>query len=278
MIDNTTGDTQDVAERVVASAAGTFDGNNDGSGSVAAVAEHGEQCPLGEWRFTCVGGLGTGEGGSERFDFVYKSSEDDTTFTGSGLVVNKRWEGPLGFGPIKVTRTYTFDKDDADDFGSSAGFNADGANEGNTDRGILYYKLTANGSNFDYAFYKNSSRREDDLVAEGIDLAVSSSGLIAQPRNGSGLTVTFSNGATPSANASPTTSTIDCNFFSVRNSSDVADKFAVTTTLTSSGVTQNLFRVLFGYYMNSITSGSEEFDDDILTRPGTFYPRGVIDI
>lgn len=262
MEDEGTGSEQDVIKRVVAGGAGSFSGNNTGAGAVASHTAE-DHCPIGTWSFKCVAGLGSGAGGREQFECVFLSSDGLETFTGGALLtVKQAWKGPRGFGAITLTRTLSKTGDGSNvNVGAASTFSTTGESEANTDSGVLYLRTDANGSNWDFSFYRASGRNAGDLVAKAENVATGASGVQATARNGSGLTVTFTVGSAPvdtTANYS-----IDLAFFTVQNASNVPDKFTVATTLTSEGVISRIMGLLYDYKLNGDTSGSEQIDDDI---------------
>lgn len=258
MEDEGTAGEQDVVRRVTAGGAGSFDAANTGQGAVASHTP-GEQCPAGVWTFECDAGQGTGRGGSETFSGRVKISGTDEELTFSGLTIKQSWTGPRGFGPITLTRTHSKTNDGSNNnFAAASGAVVTGEKESNTNAGVLYVKITANGSNWDIAFYKASTQTDSEKVAEALNVATSAA-FTAEAKNGSGLTIAWTMGGTPGAS---TNITFNLNFFVVQNGDGVPDKFTVTTSVTGTpGLIQETVSEELGYPLNSDTSGSETFAD-----------------
>lgn len=258
MEDEATGSEQDIVKRVVAAGAGSFDGANVGLGAVAShTPEH--HCPIGTWRFECVKGVDTDDLGAETFDGVFTEDNTDRTISLRGLVVGQSWKGPEGFGPVTLTRTLTKTGDGSNlRFTAASAAVVTGENNRNTDGGVLYWAITANGSNWDIAFYRSGSYGTSYKVAEATNIATSAA-FTATAKNASGLTIAWQLGGTPSA----VTGTLLLNPFYVQNTSNVRDKFSIATTLTSSGTAQRVIQKMFNYFLNDDTSGSELIPDSL---------------
>jgi hypothetical protein len=269
MADEGTGGEQDVVRRVVAAGAGSFDGNNSGQGTLASSTPL-EKCPVGLWTFQCSKGSDTGNLGSETFDGSFAATDGSGEgFTFSGLVVEKEWTGPRGLGPIRLRRTYSKTGD-----GSNLNLAAvttglvTGERNANTDAGTLYWKVTTNGSNWDYSFYKSSARTASTLVAKATNVATGGA-ISATSQNGSGMTVTWTAGSAPVAD---TTGTLLLQPFLVENSAGFPDKFTITTSVTGTpGLIQKMLAEEFDVALNSDTSGSESIPDN-WAKVGTFVP------
>jgi len=273
MEDEATGSEQDVVKIVPSAAAGVFEAGNDGLG---AVAQHtpGEECPSSLWQFYCTAGVDTGDLGKERFRVVvgFTGSGDDRTLSISeGPVVGRTWEGPLGFGPITITRTFTKTGDGTHvDFAAATGATAPtvtGITNNNSNSGVLYCKIVT-GSTWTVNVYKSSSYATADLVASATGVSTNAA-FTANAQNGSGLTVAWKSGTAPT---NGNTVTLDVNGFHAENSDKVPDAFSVTVTVEASpGLIQSLIADEFGTRLNSDTRGSEQIPDDML-RIGTFVP------
>ncbi len=267
MEDETDGGEQDVVRRVVAASAGAFDAANDGLGTVASTTPM-EKCPIGEWRFECEAGANTVNLGSESFRWTFVATDGSgISLSGSGLRVGRDDTPPRGMSTLRLRRTYSKTGD-----GSNLNLAAvttglfSGETNANTDSGVLYWKIVANGSNWDVEFYKDSSRTA--LVAKATNVATGAA-LQATAQNASGLTVTWTVGSAPVAT---TTGTVDCNAFQTKNSSNVPDKFRVTTSITGTpGLIQTILAEEFDAQLNSDASGSETIQDD-WAKQGTFAP------
>lgn len=267
MEDETDGGEQDVVRRVVAASAGVFDSTNDGLGTVASTTPT-EKCPIGEWRYECEQGADTGQLGSESFRWNFVATDGSgISLSGSGLRVERDYTPPRGMSTLRLRRTYTKTGD-----GSNLNLAAvttglfSGETNANTDSGVLYWKIVANGSNWDVEFYKDSSRTS--LVAKATNVATGAA-LQATAQNASGLTVTWTVGSAPVAS---TTGTVDCNAFYTKNANNVPDKFRVTTSITGTpGLYQTILAEELDAMLNSDASGSETIPDDWV-KQGTFAP------
>ena len=270
MADEATGSEQDVVRRVIAAGAGSFDADNTGVGTVASHTPL-EKTPVALWTFECVRGSDTGDLGREEFagSAVVTDGSGQDAILFSGLIVEKDWSGPRGIGSIRLRRTYSKTGD-----GSNLNLAAvttslfDGENNSNTDEGILYWKVVANASNWDYSFYSSSARTSTTLVAQATNVATAAV-INATAQNGSGLTVTWTAGSAP---VTTTTGTVTCQPFLVENAAGRPDKFTITTSLTgTAGLIQELAGELFDAQLNSDTSGSETIPDN-WAKQGTFAP------
>lgn len=269
MADEGTGGEQDVVRRVIAAGAGTFDGNNSGQGTLGSSTPS-EKCPVGLWTFVCTKGSDTGDLGRETFDGTFAATDGSGEgFSFSGLMVEKQWTGPRGLGPVQLRRTYSKTGD-----GSNLNFAAvttglvSGERNANTDDGVLYWKVDDNGSNFDFSFYRSSARTASTLVAKATNVAAAAA-ISATSQNGSGLTVTWTAGSAPVADA---TGTLTLQPFLVENSSGFPDKFTIATSLSgTSGLIQKILAEEFDVALNSDTSGSESIPDN-WAKAGTFHP------
>ncbi len=270
MADELTGGEQDVVRRVIAAAAGVFDGDNSGLGTVASHTPL-EKTPIALWTWECIRGADTGHLGKEEFagSAVVTDGSGESEIFFAGLLVERDWSGPRGIGSIRLRRTYTKTGD-----GSNLHLAAVttslfvGENNQNTDVGILHWKVTANGSNWDYSFYKSASRTASSLVAKATNVATG--GVInAVPQNTSSLYVNWTAGSAPVAD---TTGTVTCNPFLVENASGKPDRFTIATSLTgTAGLYQELVGELFDAALNSDASGSESIPDNYV-KAGTFFP------
>lgn len=273
MRDDTDAGERDVLRRVTAGAAGVFSVDNTGAGAVASHTP-GEQCPAGRWRFWCVAGADTGQGGSERFDGSVKIDGTDEVLTFSGLTVGQPFSGPRGFGPITLTHTFSKTGDNSNNIfavATAATVSGD-RGDANTDNGTLHWSTVANGGNWDISFYKSSNRTTGDLVAQAINVA-SSTAFVATPKRGSGLTVSWTTGGTMSA----TTGTLVLGYFVTENAAGVPDSFEVVTSVTGTpGLIQETMCEEFGFPLNSDTSGNESLSDGYM-KASTFPPMVVQD-
>jgi len=275
MEDETTGSTQTIIKREPATVSTiTFDANNDGQGTVSSFTP-GQNSPIGKWKFDCTTGLGNDGGGSEEFSGTFVSTEDNRTIGMTGLRVKQSYELPSGGGSITLDRTRTKSGDASNlNVGAASTFSETGENETNTDGGVLYGEVEANGSNWDISFYSNSGRT--DLVAKATNVVTAATNQIASSQRGSGLQVTFDVGSAP---VDTSTFSIDLNFFSIGTGTpQVPDRFEFETTLTSSGKMSRILALALRAELNGATSGSEQLDDDALGAVNTFVPYLVEDV
>lgn len=262
MADEATGSEQDIIQRVVDALTVTFDAGNKG---LFAMADHTpeQNAPIGTWRFHCVRGADTGDVGRETFDGVFTETNTDRRITLRGLVIDQAWKGPEGIGSITLTRLPDKTGDNshlnlANE--TDASLSIVGETNANTDQGILYWKITANGATWDVAFYKSSARATGDKVAEVLAIATATA-FSATPKNGSGLTVNWKTGSAP---VTTTTGTLDLKPAYAENDNNVPDRFEFTTSLTSAGLGARTIQRMLNYFLNGDTSGSEQIDDDVI--------------
>lgn len=277
MAEETTGSTQYLVKRVASASAGTAASTNQGVGTIASHTPA-EKCPAGRITLACVAGVDTGNLGSETFDGYFYITDRDRPTPITGVRVGKTFYGPNGIGPFTITRTLakTGDVGSNTDLGAVSGFAVSGERNANTDDGVLYWQIVANGSNWDLSFYKSSSKAASSLVAKATNVATGAS-FTATSQNGSGLQVTGTIGSSPTTT---TAGTISLQPFRVTNASGVADKFTITVTVTAgAGRYQTLLAEHFapdGAQLNSTTSGSETISDDYV-RANTFAAFAVED-
>lgn len=276
MQDETTGATQYVVRRLLAGGAATADAGNAGSGAIASHTPE-AQCPIGTYYITCAAGIGTGDGGAEQFRVTFSSSEDDTSFAMSELLTIKQsYKGVLGFGPITLTRTLskTGDGSNLNLSDVSSGWSTTAESEDNTSAGTLYWKVLANGSNWDFSFYKAAAMSDSaDLVAKAENIATGAT-FTATAKLGSGLTVTGQAGSGPVA---ATSGELRLNFFSVQNASNKPDRLSLAVTQTSTGKGQWLAHKLLDFKFNATASGSETIPDGLLGEANTWEPFATED-
>lgn len=273
MRDETTGSEQDVVRRVVAAGAGSFDGANSGRGTVASHTPS-EKTPVGVWTFECDAGSDTGALGRESFSGNFRATDGSgLTFSFSGLRVERDWSGPRGLGSIRLRRTYakTGDGSNLNLAAVTTGLVTGETNQ-NTENGVLYWRVTANGSNWDYEFFSASSRIPSKLVAKATNVATGGA-INATPYN-SGVSVTWTAGSGP---VNGTEGTLTLQPFLTQNSDGKPDKFTITTSITGTpGLIQSILADEFDAALNSDSSGSETIED-AWAMSGTFAPRLTLD-
>lgn len=278
MADETTGSTQAVARNVVAAAAGVASSRNDGLGAIASHTPDEHVPTPSRIEIKCVEGLGTGAGGAERFEVTLVdlsvTPNVRTTFS-RRLTIKQPYKGELGVGTITLTRTLskTGDGSNTELAAVSSGWSTTGENEDNTDEGVLYWKIVANGADWDIEFYSSSNRTSGSLVAKATNVATGAA-FQATQQNASGLTV---NGTVGSGPTDATEGTIDLNYHHVQNDNNVPDSYTISITKTTTGKGQTLLARLLGYSLNSATSGSETIEEGILAEANTFEPYSVRD-
>lgn len=270
MQDEATAGEQDIPRRVVAAGAGAFDSGNSGLGTVASHTPS-EKSPIGVWTYKCTDGADTGALGRESFSGEFAATDGSgETFTFSGVRVERDFTGPRGIGPFRIRRTYSKTGD-----GSNLNLAAvttgilSGESDANTEEGtgVLYWKIVANGSNWDIEFYRDSLRTK--LVAKATNYATGAA-FQATEQNASGLTVTWTVGSAPVAS---TVGTLSCNPFFVENASrGLPDRFTITTSLSgAAGVWQTMLAEELDATLNSDTAGSASIPDAYCMQ-GTFPP------
>lgn len=271
MLRNTGGSTQDIIQRVVDRAAGVFTGDGQGT-IVSGTAE--DRARLGTYTFEVLTGLGNNGGGSETF--TGKFSETDSDFVqsfGPELRIGKTYALPFGGGTITLNRFLTKTGDGTNvNVGAASTFTFTGENEVNTDSGVVYGLVSANGPNWDIAFYSDSGRTA--LVAQATNVPASTSGAIASAQGGNGLTVVFDVGGTP---VDTTQFSINLNYFRVLNTNNQKDRITMVTTETSAGATSRVLAQVWDAEWNGIAS-SPQLTDGPLAIQGVFAERMKDDI
>ena len=269
MQDEATGATQYVVRRLLAGGAATADTGNTGAGAIASHVPE-AHCPIGTFYFTCAAGLGTGDGGEEQFRVTFSSSENDDSFAMSELLTIKQsYKGVLGFGPVTLTRTLskTGDGSNANLSVVTSGWSTTAESEDNTSAGTLYWRVIANGSNWDFSFYKAAAMSDSaDLVAKAENIATAAV-FTATAKLGSGLTVTGQAGSGP---VTTTSGTLVLGFFTVQNASNKPDRLSLAVTQTSTGKGQWLFHKLLDFKANGTAAGAETIDDGMLANANTW--------
>ncbi|HBP21951.1 MAG TPA: hypothetical protein DEA08_29720 [Planctomycetes bacterium] len=258
---------QSVVERLVAASPGVFSPKNRGQGRLDAHQPR-EFCVAARWTFRCVRGEDSGHGGREEFACTAKVTGEDRTIQFSGVRVGQSFSGPEGIGPFVLERVYTKTKDDQHEHLARAKEAAvTGERSGNTDGGVLYWRIEQLGNIFRVYFYRSANRAQGDLVAEA---QAPGSGLpfVATERQVSGLNVVWRLGTRPQDRAE---GTLDCNFFRVENQAGVPDTFVVTTRIQSEGLIQKVLVEQLGGTLHGKPAGQETISDDHL-RAGVLLP------
>lgn len=272
MQDDSVAGVQSIVARVVKADAAVFSPANDGKGRVAPHAPR-EFCPAARWVFRCVRGKDTGHGGREEFECTAKVVGEDREVTFSGVRVLQSFSGPEGIGPFTLERVATKTGDPQDQNLAPANQAvATGERDGNTEGGILYWRIEKGPVAWDVSFYRSANRTLGELVARAEGLAPLAP-LQASERTASGLTVVWRLGPQPVDGA---TGALDLNFFVVENAAGVPDEFEVTTTVVDAGLYQRLLAEQVGGRLNSRPRGQESISDG-WARAGTFVPFAVED-
>jgi hypothetical protein len=279
MKNNTSGGAvpQEVVKAVLSVGTTTYESGNIGTGTTtppATVYEHQEG---GTWSFTCSSAtIGAQEftakfapSDASRAHLVYESPIK--------LRVKKEWrdagisaggDAPrIGIKSLTVDYVRTITNTTGTPFSVTAtDWSETGESADNTDSGVLYLEVEANGANWDISFYSDSNKPSSALVAKATGIA-SSASFTAAERNRSGLTVTGKMASSPAAGND---ATVDLNVFDTDGRTDGdPDRFEIAITETSIGKGQIFFAEAYQYYANSDTSGGETVDEDYWQRGGS---------
>ena len=249
MGDNTT--PQSVAQTVVSAGSPSYDASNVGQGTLTVGAIQ-PNIPDGTLSLVCVDETV----GSEAFSVTMKPSDTfEQTVTGRRrLVVGFGWTDPDI--PVSLVLNRTYDKNGTDATNSlvtATPTSVEGIDADNSDDGVLYGQLVANGSNWDVEFYSDSGRTK--LVAKATAVA-SGAAFTATSQNRSGLSITWQLGGAESAS----TFELDVNPFKLR------DKITVSITRTTVGELQDEIRRRIGWYLEQ--SATPTVTDDVVVRGG----------
>ncbi|MCA9569187.1 MAG: hypothetical protein KC656_15165, partial [Myxococcales bacterium] len=265
MADDTEAGAQSVQKRVVAAAAGVFDANNTGLGSV------GSSTPLECARDARIDAYcAFDEVGAESFNGTITYTDDglEKQVPFSGWVVGKAYVFPGGVGPLTIVRTFTKTGDGSDlNLAAEDGVTAPtftNANPQNTASGVLWWKILASGGNWSIYFYKASTMLDEDLVAQALDKATGAN--FTAEGVGTSLSIAWKVGSGP---VTTTTGTVTMNpFKSARSADQQPDRFSVTVTVTAgAGIIQTVLARHFGdgAFLASATAGSETIPDEWAT-------------
>lgn len=252
MDDNTT--PQDVDDTTVAAGSPSYDAGNTGAGTLAVGAIK-PNVPPGLLILTCIN-----ETPPERFRVTLKPDDPfERALVGANdLVVGKAWIDPDI--PVSLTLSRTYDKNSTDGTNvqvAASGASIQGLSLTNSDDGVLYGKVVANGSNFNFEFYKSSGLAAGDLVAKATNIATGAA-FTATQQNRSGLSISWTAGSAPTNGG---TFQLDANPFKV---GPPADKISVVLTRSATGQVQEAMRRYFGWYLEQ--SGSTTISDNVLRR------------
>ena len=281
MADETTGSEQTFRERDVAAAAAVPDVVNTGQGTIASHTPE-DQMPTGTVTIECIGGSGQDLptiNEKERFRVSWASDEDDRTKAYDAvLTLGQSYVGEDGFGGaagITLLRTLTKTGDDSHLHMANGGVTVTGEALSNTNAGVITWEVEEiTPTTWRFNFYSSSTRSTDTLVAQSPAVATGTA-FQATQSNGSGLTIDWTSGSAP---VDGTTGTLNCNFFTTRNSGSGPDKFTIAVTLDAEGETNRLIARLpvlnqNGFTLNGVPS-AELIDDDLVkanTYPDVYY-------
>lgn len=273
---------QEVVNAVLSVGALAYESGNVGAGTTptATAYEHQE---AGVWTGVCVDATI----GAQKFEMSFAPSDAARAHLSYRspflLTVKKEWKDPgaepgaderprIGLKSLTVDYARTITNVSGTALDTTAGlWSETGEDDDNTDSGVLYVSVEANGSNFDISFYSDSNKPSSALVAKATNIAASAA-FTATERNGSGLTVF---GTAHGSIAAGNTSTVDLNVFDTDGRTDGdPDRFSITITQTSIGKIQELWTEAFGYPLNSDTSGGETVDEYYGYRGSTLLAIG----
>lgn len=257
MTDDSRAGPQSLARRVVVAGPGVFAPTNRGKGRVLVHTPR-EFCPAARWTFRCARGGDTDHGGREEFAATVKLAGEDTELGFSGLVVGQSFSGPLGIGPLTLERSYTKQGDpNHASLAEETAAKTVGERNGNTDNGVLHWRVTLGPNGWDVSFYLSSTRAEPDLVAKA-EGASSSAAFVARERSASGLTVLWKLGPNPQDGAA---GSLDCNFFVVEGPEGEPDELVIVTEVLEQGLYQQLLAEQTGGALKSAPPGQETISD-----------------
>lgn len=271
MSDETTPAEQFVQGSVVTSGAGSFDGENQGQGAMAAPSME-EWAEVGTITAVCVDGTV----GSERFELTQRVTATGVSKRAlSQLTPKKTYSDPvLGIRGALLTRTIERTAGSTTHLGVGGDWTITNESPTNTNDGVLYAKVitgVVDAAKFIVQLYSSPAYTTSSLVAESDEgAAASSPGLNA--RRSSRLTGISKLGSAPVAG---NTGTYDLHTFRSENTNGRADKFTLAITATSRGEFQDRLAETFGYALNS--DPSSPTIDDSYASAGTFPPYEVRD-
>lgn len=276
MADNTP-TVQTVVRIVPSAAAGVFASGNAGAGAVDAHTPQ-EHCPELIIELSCVRGYDTEDIGDEEFSGFARVTETGETIPVNGVRVGRSFSGPRGIGPFTLERVLA--KTDAGSrFTAASTAVVSGESNRNTDAGVLYISIAANGPNWDISFFRAATRLATDLVAKAENIATSAT-FTATERRGSGLQVAWQLSGTVAADVTPS---LDLQPFAIENDDGVPDSFSIDVTHAASpGLIQQITAEELGtgaesrYHLNSAAAGAETIGDGFASA-GTFTPFAVRD-
>ncbi len=262
MEDNTT--EQKVAVTTLAAGSVTYDSGNSGAGTLTIGAVNPNLVP-GTVTVKC-----SNESIPERFTVSFRPDQAfaDKITGQQDLVVGKGWIDPdLN---ISLTLNRTYDKNSTDGSNLEVAAVADitgvtGLSLDESDDGVLYGKIVANGSNWDVEFYKASGRTTADLVAKATNVATGAV-FTATQQNRSGLSIGWKVGSGPT---NGNTFELDTNPFKVGPPADVMT-FAITRS--AKGEIQDAWREHMGWYLHQ--GASPTIPDTLLQRGG----RAIVEL
>ena len=173
---------------------------------------------------------------------------------------------------MSLTLTRTFDKNSTDgsdlNLAAATGATAPtvtGITRQNSDGGTLYIEVVANGANWNFEFYKASTKVAADLVAKATNIATAAN-FTATQQNRSGLQVAWKAGSAPVDAADVQ---LDANLFSTGTATQGADQFSFSITRSVKGEIQDFVRRYLGWKLNE--GASPTIADAVLQRNATIF-------
>ncbi|GIW60238.1 MAG: hypothetical protein KatS3mg087_1304 [Patescibacteria group bacterium] len=252
---------QTVVKGEVSAGTPVFNPNNTGKGTMSAptLLEHAKP---GVIHLSCV----SETIGREEFLVSHIDNEtNESTFGQNRLRVKQTYrDSQIGIASMILNRTLTKTGDSSNlNFAAASSATVSGEASTNTDDGILHFKITANGSNWNIKVYKSSNMVSANEVAEATNIATGAS-FTTTELNGSGISISWAVGSGPTDGS---TATLNLNTF---RTGPPADRIDITISRTSIGTIQKAIAELYNWYLNSAAAGSETLKDALLTAGNTF--------
>lgn len=275
MQDNTT--VQKVAVTTLSAGSVTYDSSNQGVGVLTVGAINPNMLP-GQVIVKCADETV----GTEEFDVSFESDDGKVSLRGQRrLRIGEEWNDPdLA---VSLTLARTFDKNGTDGTNvevaaASLVTGVTGLSADNSDDGTFYGKVVANGSNWNFEFYRASGLASADLVAKATNIATGAL-FTATQQNSSGLTIAWKAGSGPT---NGNTFQLDCNPWKQARVGQGADQAYFAISRSAKGEWQEEARKQFdgapaavanrtGYYFHQ--AASPTIADSVLTKNSTLFPE-----
>ncbi len=261
MKDNTT--VQYVVQAAPSAGSRTYETGNVGQGTIASPTLY-QHAKAGLVIIRCTDGTV----GAEKFQVTLQPTDlSDVITAANPLTVGQVFvDQKIGIASMTLVRTFSKTGDGTNvDFAVATGATVSGLTPSNSSGGSFGVKITANGGNWDVAFYKTTSGfATGDIVAQATAVAAGAA-FQATAVNRSGLTINWTVGSAPTT---AHTATLNCQCF---QSSPLADRISFTITSTSPGKWQEAWSEFVRWYLNSTTSGSETWAEGLVTRGGAVF-------